>query len=192
VGGVLRPGIVHRLDRGTSGLMVVAKDDVTHRALVAQFAAREVRKEYDAVVHGVPAPRAGTIDAAIGRDPVQRHRMSVRAPRSRVARSDYRVAEALDGASVVRVRIHTGRTHQVRVHMASLGHPLVGDATYGGGKKPASRAPRAREAIATFPRPALHAAALAFVHPATGAPLAFESPLPPDMRALVDALRPPR
>lgn len=190
VGGVLRPGIVHRLDRGTSGVMVVAKDDETHRALSAQFAGRTVEKQYLAVVHGVPAGRRGTVEASIGRDPVHRQRMSVRAPRGRPARSTWEVEEALDGASLVRVRIHTGRTHQVRVHLASIGHPLVGDVTYGGRREPSSRKPAARDAIRCFARPALHAAVLAFDHPQTKERVRFEAPLPEDLRALIAGIRP--
>jgi 23S rRNA pseudouridine1911/1915/1917 synthase len=190
IGGVLRPGIVHRLDRGTSGLMVVAKDDETHRALAAQFASREVEKEYLAIVHGVPRARQGTIDAAIGRDPVHRKKMSVRAPRGRAARSTYAVVEALDGAALLRVRIHTGRTHQIRVHLASLGHPIAGDTTYGGTRTPSSRQPAARAALDGLKRPALHAARLAFVHPSTGERMQLESPLPPDLAALLLRLRP--
>jgi len=189
VGGVLRPGIVHRLDRGTSGLMVVAKDDEAHRALAAQFASRRVEKEYLAVVHGLPRPRTGTIEAPIGRDPVHRKRMSVRAPRGREARSSYEVVEALDGAALLRVRIHTGRTHQIRVHLASIGHPVAGDATYGGTRTPSSRRAGAREALAALRRPALHAAVLAFTHPATAERLRFASPLPADLQDLLSALR---
>jgi len=190
VGGVLRPGIVHRLDRGTSGLMVVAKDDETHRALSAQFASREVEKEYLAIVHGVPRARQGTIEVAIGRDPVHRKKMSVRAPRGRAARSAYTVVEALDGAALLRVRIHTGRTHQIRVHLASLGHPVAGDATYGGTRTPSSRSAAARAALDGLARPALHAARLAFTHPASGDRLQFESPLPADLRDVLERLRP--
>jgi 23S rRNA pseudouridine1911/1915/1917 synthase len=189
VGGVLRPGIVHRLDRGTSGLMVVAKDDETHRALAAQFASRRVEKEYLAIVHGVPRARQGVIEAPIGRDPVHRKKMSVRAPRGREARSSYTVDEALDGAALLRVRIHTGRTHQIRVHLASLGHPIAGDATYGGTRTPSSRRAAARTALEALPRPALHAARLAFTHPATGERLEFSSPLPPDLLDLLSLLR---
>jgi 23S rRNA pseudouridine1911/1915/1917 synthase len=189
VGGVLRPGIVHRLDRGTSGLMVVAKDDETHRALAAQFASREVEKEYLALVHGVPRARQGTIEAAIGRDPVHRRKMSVRAPRGRSARSAYTVVEELDGAALLRVRIHTGRTHQIRVHLASLGHPVAGDATYGGTRPPSSRRPASRAALEGLKRPALHAARLAFTHPGTGDRMRFESPLPPDLLDVLLRLR---
>jgi 23S rRNA pseudouridine1911/1915/1917 synthase len=189
IGGVLRPGIVHRLDRGTSGLIVVAKSDAAHQGLAAQFASRSVEKQYLAVVHGVPRPRTGTIDAPIGRHPVQRKKMSVSAPRGRAARSSYAVEEALDGASLLRVRIHTGRTHQIRVHLASLGHPIVGDATYGGSRAPSSSTAAARAAIAAFPRPALHAAALAFDHPVTGERLSLEAALPEDIARLLLALR---
>jgi len=189
IGGVLRPGIVHRLDRGTSGLLVVAKDDATHLALSRQFSGRTVEKEYLAVVLGVPRAREGTIDAPIGRDPVHRQRMSVRAPRGRAARSTYRVVEALDGAALLRVRIATGRTHQIRVHLAALGHPVAGDPTYGGRRSPASRRPEARAALEAFARPALHAARLAFTHPASGERVSFESPLPADLEALIGILR---
>jgi 23S rRNA pseudouridine1911/1915/1917 synthase len=189
VGGVLRPGIVHRLDRGTSGLLVVAKDDATHRALAEQFAGRTVEKEYLALVLGVPARREGTIDAPVGRDPVHRKRMSARSPRGREARSSYAVREAFDGASLLRVRIHTGRTHQIRVHLASLGHPVAGDATYGGTRPPSCRQAASRAALASLERPALHAARLAFTHPGTGQRVIFESPLPSDLQAVVDRLR---
>ena len=191
VGGVLRPGIVHRLDRGTSGLLVVAKDDATHAALARQFASRTVEKEYLAIVLGVPSPRAGTIDSPIGRDPVQRKRMSVKPARGRAAVSSYRVEEVLDGAALLRVRIQTGRTHQIRVHLASRGHPVAGDAVYGGRRPPPARRAASREALASLGRPALHAARLAFDHPATGKRLVFESPLPPELGALLDALRAP-
>jgi 23S rRNA pseudouridine1911/1915/1917 synthase len=190
VGGVLRPGIVHRLDRGTSGLIVIAKDDAAHRGLAAQFAARTVEKRYLAVVHGVPRAKRGTIEGAIGRHPVHRKKMAVGAPRGRAAKSTWEVEEPLDGAALLAVRIHTGRTHQVRVHLASAGHPLVGDATYGGGRVPSSRSPAARAAIERFPRPALHAASLAFTHPLTGAPIALDAPLPGDLSALISTLRP--
>ena len=189
VGGVLRPGIVHRLDKGTSGLVVIAKDDAAHRALSAQFAAREVRKEYVAVVHGVPARAEGTVDRPIGRDPVHRRRMAIDVPRARAARSTYAVRERLDGAALLVVRIHTGRTHQIRVHLASLGHPIAGDELYGGRRTPSCRGAAARAAFAAFPRPALHAARLGFRHPATGDALSFESPLPADLGALLEALR---
>jgi 23S rRNA pseudouridine1911/1915/1917 synthase len=189
VGGVLRPGIVHRLDRGTSGLLVAAKDDETHRALARQFAGRSVEKEYLALVLGVPEPRRGTIAAPIGRDPVHRKRMSVRAPRGREARTDYAVVEAFDGAALLRLRLHTGRTHQIRVHLASIGHPVAGDATYGGTRTPPSRRAAAREALRSLRRPALHAARLAFTHPATGQAARFESPLAADIALVIELLR---
>jgi 23S rRNA pseudouridine1911/1915/1917 synthase len=189
VGGVLRPGIVHRLDRGTSGLIVVAKDDETHRALARQFATRTVDKEYLALVLGVPAAGSGQIAAPIGRDPLQRKRMSTRAPRGREARTSWTLVERFDGAALLRVRIHTGRTHQVRVHLASIGHPVAGDSVYGGTRAPSSRSPAAREALASLTRPALHAARLAFAHPASGRRLAFEAALPADLEQVLGALR---
>jgi 23S rRNA pseudouridine1911/1915/1917 synthase len=189
IGGVLRPGIVHRLDRGTSGLLVVAKDDETHRALVRQFAGRTVEKEYLALVHGVPPRASGEITAAIGRDPVHRKRMSTSAPRGRDARSSWAIAERFDGAALLRVRIHTGRTHQIRVHLASIGHPVAGDATYGGTRTPSSRKAAARKALASLERPALHSARLVFDHPGSGERRAFEAPLPADLEGLLEALR---
>jgi 23S rRNA pseudouridine1911/1915/1917 synthase len=189
VGGVLRPGIVHRLDKGTSGLLVVAKNDDAHRALVRQFAGRTVEKEYLALVLGVPSRPAGQIDATIGRDPVHRQRMSVRAPRGREACTSWHVEERFDGAALLRVRIHTGRTHQIRVHLASIGHPVAGDATYGGARTPSSRRVGSREALQSLERPALHAARLAFTHPASGERLEFATPLPADLIEVLERLR---
>jgi 23S rRNA pseudouridine1911/1915/1917 synthase len=189
VGGVLRPGIVHRLDKGTSGLLVVAKNDAAHRSLVEQFSGRTVDKQYLAIVLGVPRARKGTVDAPIGRDPRDRKRMSVRAPRGREARSSFETLEAFDGAALLRIGIHTGRTHQIRVHLSALGHPVAGDATYGGTRTPPSQSSEARAVLAGLERPALHAARLSFEHPGTGARMAFESPLPADLRQAVERLR---
>jgi 23S rRNA pseudouridine1911/1915/1917 synthase len=189
IGGILRPGIVHRLDRGTSGVLVVAKDDAAHRNLAEQFAARTVDKEYAAVVLGLPTRSTGTIDAAIGRDPVHRKKMSVRAARARAALSVYTVVERLDGAALLRVRIHSGRTHQIRVHLASIGHPVAGDSVYGGARPSSSKRESSKAGIGALSRPALHAARLSFTHPGSGERLTFESPLPADLEALLAALR---
>jgi len=190
VGGVLRPGIVHRLDKGTSGLMVVAKNDLAHRNLSQLFSSRDVRKEYLAIVLGSPRPPAGRIEARIGRHPVQRKKMAVRDD-GRAALSEYSTVERLDGAALVRVRIRTGRTHQIRVHLAFIGHPVAGDATYGGTRAPSSRRQTSRDALAALARPALHAATLAFAHPTSGEPMKFESPLPEDLTRALSILRPP-
>jgi len=187
IGGEKRPGIVHRLDRGTSGLMVVAKHDAAHDELSRQFRDREVEKEYIALVWGtVQAGRR--IDAPIGRDPVQRKKMSARARRSRSAVTRIVRAEPLSPAlTLVHVAIHTGRTHQIRVHLSAIGHPVVGDALYGGVRR---RMPGDLRAVAHLERPFLHAARLAFVHPTDGRRMEFESPLPADLQRVLDELTP--
>ena len=186
VGGEKRPGIVHRLDRGTSGLMVVAKHDTSHDELARQFHDREVEKEYVALVWGtVHAGRR--IDAPIGRDPVDRKKMSARARRSRAAVTRIVGAEHFGRAlTLARVAIHTGRTHQIRVHLSAIGHPVVGDSVYGGVHR---RVPGDLRAVSRLDRPFLHAARLAFTHPADGRRLEFTSELPDDLQRVLDALR---
>ena len=185
VGGELRPGIVHRLDRGTSGVMVVAKHDRAHQELSRQFADREVEKEYVALVWGVV--QAGRrIDSPIGRDPEHRQKMSTRSRRARSAVTRITFAHHFKGVSLVKVAIATGRTHQIRVHLNSIGHPIVGDATYGGLHK---RVARNLRAVMRLERPFLHAARLAFTHPGDGRRVEFESPLPRDLQSVVDDIR---
>ena len=188
IGGVRRPGIVHRLDKDTSGLMVAAKHDAAHHGLSAQFATRRLSRTYRAVVWGRPQPIEGRIEGAIGRDPRNRKRMAVRMSGGKPAVTHYRVVQYSDALwSLVECRLETGRTHQIRVHMTESGHPVVGDALYGGARR-RGLDERRREALAHCPRQALHAARLGFVHPVSGAELAFESPLPEDMQALIEAL----
>ena len=185
VGGELRPGIVHRLDRGTSGLMVIAKNDAAHHELARQFHDREVEKEYIALVWGVV--QAGRrIDEPIGRDPKDRLKMSTRARRARSAVTRIARAEHLKGVSLLRVAIATGRTHQIRVHLNAIGHPIVGDRTYGGVHR---HVPGDLRAVQRLERPFLHAARLAFTHPADGRRLEFESTLPEDLQAVLDDIR---
>jgi 23S rRNA pseudouridine1911/1915/1917 synthase len=192
VGGPARPGVVHRLDRGTSGLLVVAKTDRAHHALVAAFAARAVDKRYLALVWGRVDPPAGTIERAIGRSPVDRLKMSVAtAHGARAAVSHYRTLEALPGFSLLEVRPVTGRTHQIRVHLQSLHHPVVGDTRYGGRRFRGVVDPRKRAALAGFDRLALHAAELAFPHPRDGKTLRLSAPLPAQIEVLLRALREP-
>lgn len=182
IGGELRPGIVHRLDRGTSGVMVVAKSDRAHQELSRQFADREVEKEYIALVWGVV--QAGRrIDAAIGRDPSQRQKMSTRARRARQAATRVTAARHFKGVSLLSVAIATGRTHQIRVHLSAIGHPIVGDPTYGGLHR---RTTANLRAVQRLERPFLHAARLAFTHPGDGRRVEFDSPLPPDLQAVID------
>ena len=180
IGGVERPGIVHRLDKETSGLLVVAKNDAAHRALSDQFASRTLTKEYVALVSGVPKADSGTIDSAISRHPVHRHRMTV-GEGGRPSRTDWTVEKKFGGlAALVHCRIHTGRTHQIRVHLKSIGHPLLGDPTYGWKPNPALPVP---------PRVMLHAEHLIFSHPVTGKVMDLHAPLPKDFKQLLTALR---
>jgi 23S rRNA pseudouridine1911/1915/1917 synthase len=184
VGGEQRPGIVHRLDRGTSGLMVAAKNDLAHRELTRQFHDREVEKEYLALVWGeVHAGRR--IDLPVGRDPVHREKMSTRARRARTAVTRVTGSRDLHGVCLVSIAIATGRTHQIRVHMSAIGHPIVGDRTYGGVRQ---RMPGALRPIDRLERPFLHAARLAFTHPREGTRLEFTCPLPPDLQRVLEEI----
>jgi 23S rRNA pseudouridine1911/1915/1917 synthase len=186
IGGVARPGIVHRLDKETSGCLVVAKNDGTHLALSAQFATREVKKIYHALVCGEPARASGEIHAAIARHPTHRKRMAVRDEGDgRPAHTSYRILERLYAATLMEVQIHTGRTHQVRVHFQFIGHPLVGDDTYG-----ARQNARVKELTCyAAPRVMLHARQLSFVHPRSKKPVSFEAPLPADFQTALKLLR---
>lgn len=182
IGGELRPGIVHRLDRGTSGVMVVAKNDHAHQELSRQFGDREVDKEYIALVWGlVQAGRR--IDAAIGRDPAHRQKMSTRARRARHAVTRVTMARHFKGVSLLKVAIATGRTHQIRVHLSAIGHPIVGDSAYGGLHR---RTPANLRAVQRLERPFLHATRLAFTHPADGRRVEFDSPLPLDLQSVIE------
>lgn len=184
VGGELRPGIVHRLDRGTSGVMVVAKHDAAHQALARQFHDREIEKEYIALVWGVV--QAGRrIDAAIGRDPVHRQKMSARAKHARHAVTRITRARHLPGLTLCQVAIQTGRTHQIRVHLSAIGHPIVGDALYGGVHR---RVLGDIRAVQRLTRPFLHAARLVFHHPRDGRRMEFIAALPPDLSEVLDEI----
>jgi 23S rRNA pseudouridine1911/1915/1917 synthase len=186
IGGEVRPGIVHRLDRGTSGLMVIAKTNEAHEALARQFHDREVDKEYTALIWGVL--RAGhRIEDPIGRDPVHRKKMATRrAVRARTAVTRITWAEHFPGVALVGVAIATGRTHQIRVHLSSIGHPVVGDPLYGGVHR---RVPLELRAVQKLDRPFLHASRLAFTHPRDGRAMKFESPLPSDLVGVIEQLR---
>jgi 23S rRNA pseudouridine1911/1915/1917 synthase len=198
VGGEMRPGIVHRLDKETSGLIVVAKNDEAHRKLAAQFARREVKKIYIALVHGWLKKDSGTIATPISRDRVRRTRMTTRIAGGREAVSRYSVVRRIDSAcgkfTLIEVKIDTGRTHQIRVHMASLGHPVVGDTLYGAPREirfqPFSRTGRKSAATAALalPRNFLHAAELELAHPRTGKKIALTSPLPAALQAFLVAI----
>jgi 23S rRNA pseudouridine1911/1915/1917 synthase len=193
IGGVRRPGIVHRLDKDTSGVMVVAKTDLAHRGLAEQFATHSIDRAYCAVVHGAPLPRAGLIEGNIGRHPRDRQRMAVVTRGGKPAATRYAVLEtfgppARPAASLVRCELLTGRTHQVRVHLAHRGHPLIGDPVYARGRSVrAASLPLA----AAFPRQALHAQSLAFSHPRTHRRMSFETRIPHDLNELIQLLRGP-
>jgi 23S rRNA pseudouridine1911/1915/1917 synthase len=173
VGGELRPGIVHRLDRYTSGVLLVAKNDAAHRRLAAQFSAREVEKVYLALVHGNVKQEHGRVERPIARDPVRRTRMTARLESGRTAWSEYRVLRRFEGLTLLEVRIGTGRTHQIRVHLSSIGHPVVGDTLYGAPANPA------------LGRYFLHAHRIRFRRPATGEAVTVVSPLPPELEAFM-------
>jgi 23S rRNA pseudouridine1911/1915/1917 synthase len=183
IGGVARPGIVHRIDKDTSGLLVVAKTDPAHEGLSAQFARHSIDRRYIAMVAGRPQA-TGTIDAPLARSPHDRKKIAIQ-PRGKHAVTHYTLIEPLRHGAMVECRLETGRTHQIRVHMASIGHPLIGDPVYGRNR------PEHRDVLRMldFKRQALHAAHLGFVHPVTGATMSFESKLPHDMQALFAALR---
>jgi len=172
-----RPGIVHRLDKDTSGLLVVARNDATHSALQAQVQRREVERIYLALARGHLASRTGTIDAPIGRASRQRHRMAVSGAASREARTHFEVIELLGGETYLEARLETGRTHQIRAHFAAIGHPLLGDSSYGGKRKYG------------LERQFLHAHRLAFDHPGNGKRMSFRSELPADLAAALEAAR---
>ncbi len=190
IGGERRPGIVHRLDRDTSGVMVAAKNEWSLAALSALFAERRLERSYIALAWGLVEPRDGVWEGPIGRDPRERKRMAVVARGGKDAGTDYRCVDAAGAAlSLLRCRLRTGRTHQIRVHAAHAGHPLVGDPVYLRRVPAAAKglAPVLRHALLDFPRQALHAATLGFTHPRTGAPLRFETPPPPDLTELFAA-----
>ena len=186
IGGVARPGIVHRLDKETSGCLIVAKNDAAHTALAEQFAGRTLEKIYHAIVCGEVARAEGDIRAAIARHPTHRKRMAATDGTGREAWTSYRVLERLRGATLLEAQLHTGRTHQIRVHFQHLGHPVAGDSTYGG---------RPNQRLAEFtgytaPRQMLHARKISFVHPRKKKKLSFEAPWPEDFRAALKALEP--
>jgi 23S rRNA pseudouridine1911/1915/1917 synthase len=199
IGGVRRPGIIHRLDKDTSGLIVVAKNDLTHNDLSAQFKARTIKRVYHAVVWGRLRPASGEIEGNIGRSPRDRKKMAMVERGGKTSLTRYLTLQALDGgsengkpaASLVECRLATGRTHQIRVHMTHMGHPVIGDPTYGGQLTPARRAmisPEAAEAVKSLGRQALHAALLGFRHPKSGADLVFERGFPAELEDLVELL----
>jgi 23S rRNA pseudouridine1911/1915/1917 synthase len=192
IGGELRPGIVHRLDRDTSGTMVIAKNAIAMKHLADQFKSRRVQKDYLALVYDVVKADRGTVSLPIGRHPVDRKRMSTRSRKTRTAETDWFVEERLNRSTLLRVQIRTGRTHQIRVHCAAIQHPIVGDPVYGGRKKNARTdglPPQVQVLIRSAGRQMLHAWRLEFIHPVTEIPVQFEAPLPPDMVAVIDTLR---
>jgi len=190
IGGVLRPGIVHRLDKETSGVMVAAKNDMAHRSLARQFADHTVEKHYQALVVGDLFDDDGVVDQVIGRHPRDRKRMSTESTRGKTAETRWRVERRYGVSTLLDVRIMTGRTHQIRVHLDSIGYPIVGDAVYGKATQRIKRMPSggARQALLSMRRQALHAASLAFRHPEDGEERCFTAPLPADMAAICAAL----
>jgi 23S rRNA pseudouridine1911/1915/1917 synthase len=189
IGGELRPGIVHRIDKDTTGLLVVAKSDRAHQSLSRQFKEHTVKRVYLALIYGSPREDRGKIDAAIGRHPVDRKKMSGKARHSKQAVTNWRVLGRYKGISLMQLRLETGRTHQIRVHLSEAGFPLVGDQVYGGSGRLANiQDPQLRKLIKDLDRQALHAKSLGFVHPASGAYLEFDTELPEDMARVLGYL----
>ncbi len=191
IGGELKPGIVHRLDRGTSGVIVAAKNDVAHVELSRQFKAREIKKIYKALVYGNVKNESGAIDTPIGRSVKDRKKFSARTRKGRVALTEWKVLKRYGtDLTLLEIKLHTGRTHQIRVHFAEAGHALVGDALYGGGARQAKRISDGgrRAVVEAFGRPALHAAKIGFEHPTKKKWMEFEAPLPHDFKELLDNL----
>jgi 23S rRNA pseudouridine1911/1915/1917 synthase len=194
IGGVLRPGIVHRLDAGTSGLLVVAKGDETHIALSRELMERKVSRVYCAIVWGQMPQRTGVIDMPIGRSPSDRKKMAVVSEGGKEAQTTYYVIDSLGPFQYIRLKLGTGRTHQIRVHLSRVGHPVLGDPVYGGrrerrGGLAGKAAAAADRALSMIERQALHAEELSFIHPATGKLVTFTAPLPDDFRTVLDFLK---
>lgn len=191
IGGVERPGIVHRLDKDTSGILVVAKTDVVHRGLAVQFEKHSITRQYVAVVCGTPPETAGTIDAHIARSRRDRRRMTTVKTGGRHAVTHYEVLEVYPKFALLQLTLETGRLHQIRVHLQGIGHPVAGDAIYGGEQRALNDADTSelRQALTRLKRQALHARLLKFLHPATGENLTFSAPMPKDMQRVVGALR---
>jgi 23S rRNA pseudouridine1911/1915/1917 synthase len=194
IGGVERPGIVHRLDKNTSGILVVAKTDVVHRGLSVQFERHSITRQYVAVVCSTPTKTSGTIDAQIARSRRDRRRMTTVETGGRHAVTHYEVLETYPKFALVQLTLETGRLHQIRVHLQHIGHPVAGDAIYGGEQRALNDADttQLKQALAQLKRQALHARLLGFVHPATGKNLTFSAPMPRDMQQVVDALQMPQ
>jgi 23S rRNA pseudouridine1911/1915/1917 synthase len=190
IGGKIRPGIVHRLDKDTSGVLVVAKNDRAHQHLSAQFKTRNIKKEYLALVHGVVADDIGRVSLPIGRHPVDRKKMSTVSCKLRTAETYWQVKARYEGASLLTVDLKTGRTHQIRVHLSAIGHPIVGDPVYGGrnARKRLLENRHLAPFIKSIHRQMLHARRLEFVHPFTEKPLSFEAPVPEDMSIIIESL----
>ncbi len=193
IGGTLRPGIVHRLDKQTSGLLVVAKGDRAHLALSRQFKAHSILREYVGLVHGIPPVERGVVDEPIGRHVTERKKMSTRTRRGRRAVTQWRRERRFENFTQLRFTLQTGRTHQIRVHMAEHGYPIAGDRVYGGKRTRLNQLPSThpdRKVLAGLKRFFLHAETLGFEHPGTGEPLRFSCPLPRELRAILESLTP--